>query len=177
MRKLLWFLPPLLFFALGALFYAGMGREDATGLPSTMIGRAAPPLPAATLPGVPGLGPEGLTAGEVTLVNFWATWCPPCRAEHPELLRLAREEGLRIVGVNIRDDAGKAAAYLAEEGNPFAAVAVDAAMRAAIDWGVTAPPETFILAPDGTVLHRFVGPLLGTAYTDRFRPALAQALR
>ena len=67
-------------------------------------------------------------------------------------------------------------AYLTEEGNPFIGVASDPTMRGAINWGVTAPPETFIIAGDGTVLFRFVGPLVGTDYETRFVPELEKAL-
>jgi cytochrome c biogenesis protein CcmG/thiol:disulfide interchange protein DsbE len=170
------FLPPLAFAGLAALFYIGMQRDDPDGLPSTFVGRAAPEFSTDTLPGIPGVSGADLRTGEITLVNFWATWCPPCRVEHPELLRLAEEEGLRIVGVNIRDDAAKAVAYLEEEGNPFLGVAADPNMRTAINWGVTAPPETFIVDGDGTVLFRFIGPLVGSDYEQRFRPALEAAL-
>jgi len=107
-------------------------------------------------------------------VNFWATWCPPCRAEHPTLKALAAE-GVPIIGVNILDDDAKAAAYLAEEGNPFKAVGVDPRGRYRIDWGVTAPPETFILDGEGRVLYRFAGPLVGADYENRFLPELRKA--
>ena len=83
--------------------------------------------------------------------------------------------GMPIIGVNFKDDAGNAAAYLAKDGNPFRAVAYDPAGRTAIDWGVTAPPETFILDAKGTVLFRFAGPLVGSDYAQRFVPALQQA--
>jgi cytochrome c biogenesis protein CcmG/thiol:disulfide interchange protein DsbE len=144
-------------------------------LQSVFVGRAAPVLPATALPGVPGLTDADLRTGEVTVVNFWATWCPPCRAEHPVLLQMAAD-GVRVAGVNIMDDDAKAVAYLAEEGNPFLGVATDPNGRNRVEWGVTAPPETFIVAGDGTVLFRFVGPLIGTDYETRFVPELAKAL-
>ena len=84
-------------------------------------------------------------------------------------------EGLRIVGVNYKDQKGAATAYLEDDGNPFAAVAFDPAGRTGIDWGVTAPPETFIVDGDGTVLFRFAGPLVGSDYEQRFLPALEAA--
>lgn len=169
-------LPPLLFAALAAMFVWGMGRDRPDDLPSTFIGRQAPPFVAASLPGIPGASDAMLRSGEVTLVNFWATWCPPCRAEHPKLLEMAGQ-GIRIIGVNIRDDDAKAVAYLAEQGNPFIAVAADNSGRNAIDWGVTGAPETFIVAGDGTVLYRFIGPLIGSDYEQRFVPELQRALK
>ena len=113
--------------------------------------------------------------GKILVVNFWATWCPPCRAEHPVLKEMAAK-GVRIGGVNIMDDDQKALDYLANEGNPFIAVATDPNGRNRVEWGVTAPPETFIVAGDGTVLFRFVGPLVGSDYQDRFVPELEKAL-
>ena len=115
-----------------------------------------------------------LTEGEVTLVNFWASWCPPCRAEHPNLLAL-EAEGIRIVGVNFRDDPEDAANYLRRDDNPFAATSLDESGRASLDWGVAAPPETFILAPDGTILYRYIGPLVGSQYEQQFLPELEKA--
>lgn len=175
MARWLMILPPVLFAGLAGMFYAGMQRDNPGELRSVLVGRTAPALPLTALPGVPVLADPDLRTGDVTVVNFWATWCPPCRAEHPVLLKLA-EDGVRVGGINIRDDDAKAAGYLTEEGNPFLGVATDPTMRHAIDWGVTAPPETFIIGGDGTVLFRFVGPLVGTDYETRFVPALQEAL-
>ena len=176
MVRWLLLIPVVLFAGLATLFYTGMQRDNAGELRSVFVGRPAPAVPATALPGIPGLTAADLTSGKVTVVNFWATWCPPCRAEHPVLKKMAAD-GVRVAGVNIRDDDAKAVAYLAEEGNPFFGVATDPAMRGAIDWGVTAPPETFIIGGDGTVLFRFIGPLVGTDYEDRFVPALEKALQ
>ncbi|MBW4982058.1 DsbE family thiol:disulfide interchange protein [Mameliella sp. CS4] len=167
--------PPLIFAALGALFYFGLGREDPDKLESMFAGKPAPQMTDAALPGYAAITPEMLAGGEVTVVNFWASWCPPCRAEHPVLLKM-REDGIRLVGVNIKDKAGNATKYLTDDGNPFMAVAFDPAGRTAIDWGVTGPPETFILDGEGTVLFKFVGPLVGADYEQRFLPKLNEAL-
>lgn len=173
--KWLMFLPPVLFAALAAMFYLGMQRENPDELPSVFLGRQAPPLSAAELPGFTPLTDADLRRGDVVVVNFWASWCPPCRAENPTLLALAAE-GIRVVGVNMMDDADKAAAFLAEDGNPFAAIAFDPKGKTRLDWGVTAPPETFIVSGDGTVLYKFIGPLVGDDYLQRFRPELDKAL-
>jgi cytochrome c biogenesis protein CcmG/thiol:disulfide interchange protein DsbE len=175
MSRGLLLIPVALFFGLAALFYTGMYRSNPGELQSVFIGRTAPVLPATGLPGLPALKDSDLRTGKVTVVNFWATWCPPCRAEHPVLKAMA-EKGVRVGGVNIMDDDAKAVAYLAEEGNPFIGVATDPNGRNRVEWGVTAPPETFIVGGDGTVLFRFVGPLVGTDYEDRFVPELEKAL-
>jgi cytochrome c biogenesis protein CcmG/thiol:disulfide interchange protein DsbE len=168
-------LPPVIFGAFAVLAYVGMFREDPQGLPSTRIGQPAPPITEVALTGYAGFSPELLTSGEVTLVNFWASWCPPCRIEHPKLLEM-QADGMSIVGVNIRDQEANASQYLTDDGNPFVAVPFDPAGRTSIDWGVTAPPETFIIDGDGTVLFRFAGPLVGSDYEQRFVPALEKAL-
>ncbi|MEX0282315.1 MAG: DsbE family thiol:disulfide interchange protein [Arenibacterium sp.] len=168
--------PPLIFMGFVALAFSGMFRADKDVLPSQFIGQPAPPLPGETLPGYPLLTPEQLADGEVTVVNFWASWCPPCRAEHPYLLELA-ESGVRVAGVNFKDEAAKAVGYLEDDGNPFFAVGYDPAGRSAIDWGVTAPPETFIIGGDGKVLYKFIGPLVGSALEQQFMPELQNALK
>jgi cytochrome c biogenesis protein CcmG, thiol:disulfide interchange protein DsbE len=168
-------LPPVLFAALAGLFLGGMLRQNPEQLPSAFIGKPAPALPAEGLAGTTSLDDADLRNGTVTVVNFWASWCPPCRAEHPVLTELAAQ-GTRVVGVNFRDTADDAAAYLTEQGNPFFGLGFDPRGRVALDWGVTAPPETFIVAGDGTVLFRFAGPLVGSDYEQRFLPALQDAL-
>jgi cytochrome c biogenesis protein CcmG, thiol:disulfide interchange protein DsbE len=176
MRNWLMFIPPVLFAGLAFAFWMGMQRPNTPGaLPSTRVGQMAPALGTETLPGTRALTMADLTAGEVTLVNFWASWCPPCRAEHPVLTQMTTD-GLRVAGVNLRDARGDAQAYLARDGNPFFALTADPKGRMAIDWGVTAPPETFIVGGDGTVLFRFQGPLVGSDYEQRFLPALQEAL-
>ena len=175
MARVLMFLPPVIFAALAVTFYIGMSRTNPDDLPSTRIGQIAPALLAAPLAEFPLLTAADLSSGKITLVNFWASWCPPCRAEHPVLKQMAAD-GIRVVGVNFKDTADDASAYLAKDGNPFLALAFDPKGRSAIDWGVTAPPETFIIDGDGKVLFRFVGPLVGSYYEQAFLPALQAAL-
>ncbi|MGB7316992.1 MAG: DsbE family thiol:disulfide interchange protein [Planktotalea sp.] len=168
--------PPAIFICLAALFYVGMFREGKNDLQSVFIGKPAPSIEGtAELPGFTRAAQADLTRGEVTLVNFWASWCPPCRAEHPKLLELSKT--YPIVGINFKDSAGTASSYLKDDGNPFVAIAFDPQGRTAIDWGVTAPPETFILAGDGTVLYRFAGPLVGSDFEQRFLPELEKAVK
>ena len=167
--------PPAIFAGLAVLFYVGMFREGKDDLESVFIGQPAPQIETtAELTGFTYVSQSDLATGEVTLVNFWASWCPPCRAEHPKLLELSKE--FNIIGVNFKDTARAASKYLEDDGNPFAAVGFDPQGRTAIDWGVTAPPETFILDGSGTVLYRFAGPLVGSDYEQRFLPALEAAM-
>ena len=168
-------LPPIIFMGFAVMVYFGMQRGNTREFPSTFMGQAAPDITETALEGYDGITRDMLTSGEVTLVNFWASWCPAWRVERPNLMKL-RADGLRIVGVNFKDKVGQAQQFLGAGGNPFMALAFDPPGRTAIDWGVTAPPETFILDGDGTVLFRFAGPLVGSDYEQRFLPALKAAM-
>lgn len=170
------FVPPAVFLGLATLFYTGMQRENPDELPSLFVGRAAPAVTEEVLAELPGVAADKLSNGEYRLVNFWASWCPPCRAEHPRLLQM-QAQGIPIVGVNMKDRAEDAVAFLSELKNPFAAVAFDPKGRTSIDWGVTAPPETFIINQSGIVVYRHIGPLVGTDYERRFLPALTEVLK
>ena len=168
-------LPPVVFAAFAGLAIGGMMRDNPDELPSTFVGNQAPPVPVEAVQGTTQLTDDDLRDGEITIVNFWASWCPPCRAEHPNLLDL-EAQGYRIAGVNFRDQQPQASEYLRDYDDPFFATGFDLRGRVAIDWGVTAPPETFIVDGDGTVLYRFVGPLVGSDYEQRFLPELAKAM-
>ncbi len=168
-------IPPAIFAVIAGLFLGGMFWGQGRNLPSVFIGKPAPAVPAEGLPGRVQLRDADLQSGEVTLVNFWASWCPPCRAEHPTLMQMAAD-GLRVAGINFRDQEDTAQQYLNDSGDPFFASGFDPRGRTSIDWGVTAPPETFIVAGDGTILFRFAGPLIGSDYEQRFLPALKEAL-
>lgn len=174
MASKLLLLPPVLFAGLVAVFAFGMMRDNPGELPSTLVGREAPPLPLTALPGIAPLTDADLRSGEVTVVNFWASWCPPCRAEHPTLTALSKR--LPVYGVDLKDPQAAALGFLSEHGDPFHALAADPRGRVAIDWGVTAPPETFIIDGSGRILYRFAGPLVREDYTARFLPELEKAL-
>lgn len=175
MNKFLLALPALLFIGLGLLFWTGMKRDNPNELPSVFIGKAAPAIAQQALPGIPAPVQSDLAGGQVTVVNFWASWCPPCRAEHPTLKALAAE-GIQVIGVNMLDTEADAMGFLDENGNPFAKIAYDPKGKTRLEWGVTAPPETFILNGKGEVLFRFIGPMVGDDYIQRFRPELDKAL-
>jgi cytochrome c biogenesis protein CcmG/thiol:disulfide interchange protein DsbE len=126
---------------------------------------------------VPGLASGDLASGRVSVVNVFASWCAPCRDEHPVLTKLAQDPRIRLVGINYKDDAENARRFLGRLGNPYAAVGVDPKGRAAIDWGVYGVPETFVVAGDGTIRYKFVGPLTDEAVTNVLGPEIDKAAR
>lgn len=172
--KPLMLLPPVLFVGLAALFFFGNTRDDRDALPSAREGQSAPAVVLTQLGEDEPFTDATLRDGEVKLVNYWASWCAPCRAEHP-LLEEIQAEGIPIYGVNYRDDPGRAMAFLDELGDPFEALGADASGRMALDWGLYGVPETYVIAGDGTVVLRFAGPLTESVMESRIRPALAQA--
>ena len=166
--------PPLVFAALAAVFYIGMQREDPDALPSALAGRPAPEMALTPLGEAPLLTDAALRAGEVTLVNYWASWCAPCRAEHAFLEDLS-DEGVTIHGINYKDEPDNALSFLAELGNPYDRLGADARGRTALDWGLYGVPETYVVAGDGTIVLRFAGPLTAQVVERRIRPAIAEA--
>ena len=176
-------LPGIIFAGLAALFAFALKTGDPSKLPSALIGKPAPEMTLPAMDGlrendaaVPGLTTADLERGEVTIVNFFASWCVPCVQEHPVLMELRQRAGLRIVGVNYKDPAPGGRRFLGRHGNPYAAVGVDDSGRAAIDWGVYGMPETFVVSGDGRILAKHVGPLTQEALTQRIIPAITAAI-
>lgn len=169
-------LPPAIFAGLAVLFMVGMQREDPDALPSARAGGPAPLVAVTPLGEGAPFTDANLRAGGVTLVNFWASWCAPCRAEAPALAALAAG-GATIYGVNYKDDPAKALAFLAEVGNPYAAIGADRSGRMGIDWGLYGVPETFVIDGTGKVVTRFAGPLTERVLAETIRPALAAAAK
>jgi cytochrome c biogenesis protein CcmG, thiol:disulfide interchange protein DsbE len=174
--RLVTLLPVLLFAGLALLFWRGLSGEPSR-LPSTLIGQTVPAfeLPAVAGLNVPGLSAADLKKGEVTIVNIWASWCGPCRDEHPLLLELSKQPGVKIVGINTKDQAANAARFLGALGNPFQAVGADGNGRVSIDWGGYGVPETFIIDGKGIIHHKHVGPLTPEVISGEFGEALKRA--
>lgn len=150
------------------------GSFDPRGVPSVLIGRrppefALPPVEGASLPT---FGSADLAApGRPLVVNFWASWCVPCIIEHPQLMALYRQ-GVPVLGVNHKDRAPDAVAFLRRHGNPFARLGADTPGRVSIDWGVYGVPETYILDRGGIVRWRWAGPLTPQIMASDVQPLL-----
>ena len=172
-----WFLmiPVIIFTALAGLFAAGMFLGQGEELPSALIGKPAPELVVLDIENLPPLTDAMLRDGEVKIVNFWASWCAPCRVEHPNLTALAGE-GIPIYGINYKDFDPNARAFLQELGDPYVAVGSDPSGFHAIDWGVYGVPETFLLDGNGNILLRMAAPVTQRELANRLRPALDAAL-
>lgn len=166
--KVRFLVPAAALAALVVLFAIGLTR-DPSKIPSPLIGK---PAPAFNLPTPEGgrLDVDSLR-GQVVLVNFWASWCTPCLEEHPLLMELARS-GVKIVGMNYKNDPQAAQQWLARHGNPFSVIAQDADGRVGLDWGVYGVPETFVVDAHGVIRHKHVGPLTRAAWQAEIAPLL-----
>lgn len=176
-RSLVVYLPLLVFALLAGVFLVMLvSGRDASTLPSALIGAPAPATVLAPLhPDGRGLDAADF-AGKVTLVNVWASWCGPCRQEHPVLMDLAQDERFVIAGLNYKDKADNARSFLSELGDPYHAIGVDQNGRAGIDWGVYGVPETFLVGLDGTIRYKHVGPLTPEAVRRELMPKITKAL-
>ncbi|MFN4091002.1 MAG: DsbE family thiol:disulfide interchange protein [Alphaproteobacteria bacterium] len=180
MRRLAFFLPVLLFLGVAGYLLVGLWLEPQR-LPSALIDRPAPdfalpPLEGRSAPGAEnGFGTADLQSGRTSLVNVFASWCLPCRAEHPILVDLSETTGVPIYGINYKDDPATAAKWLHDLGDPFAAVGADQDGRVAIDWGVYGVPETFVVDGAGTIRYRYAGPLTPEIVRRELLPALKAA--
>jgi len=174
-RILLAVLPLLLLVGLVAVFALNMDRDPSL-VRSVLINK---PAPGFALPAVAGTGVEGFDTasleGEVTVVNVFASWCIPCREEHPLLERLKAETGVRIFGINQKDAPENAVAFLTELGNPYQRIGGDADNRVSIDWGVYGVPETFVVNAAGVITFKHVGPISPDSLEKEVIPAIEKA--
>lgn len=174
-RLALVLLPLIGLAGLVALFALNIDR-DPSFVPSVLINKPAPAFALASVEGldVPGFDTAALQ-GEVTVVNVFASWCVPCRAEHPVLEALKAGTGVRMFGINQKDAPENARAFLAELGNPYDAIGADNNGRVSIEWGVYGVPETFVVDAAGTITFKHVGPLSARAIEEQVIPAIAKA--
>ena len=171
-------LPVVVFAGLAVLFVIGLRQEDPSRVPSVLIGKPAPEFDLPPLEGlehqgapVPGFATSDLQ-GQVTLVNIWASWCGPCRDEHPHLMALSEMDGVRLVGINYKDEPANARRFLGALGLPYDAVGVDAEGRTFVDWGAYGVPETFIVDAGGIIRHKYIGPITPKALEETILPMI-----
>ena len=179
MGRLLLALPALVALAIGGFLFWGLDPDrDPNAVPSA---RLMGPVPEFTLPAVAGIATPGLSAadlrttGEPVLVNVFASWCVPCRAEHAVLTRMVRRDDVRLMGINYQDAPEDAAAWLSELGNPYERIGSDREGRVGIDWAISGVPETFVVDGRGTITYRHVGPIISPGAQDDLRDALRAA--
>jgi cytochrome c biogenesis protein CcmG/thiol:disulfide interchange protein DsbE len=172
MRRLLYLLPVILFMALAGYFARALRPDhDPRELPSALIDQEAPAFSLVGLNGTGGISRDGLKGGPV-LINFFASWCVPCRVEHPLLMRLSERDHVPLYGIDYKDQPEDAAKLLAQLGDPYRGIGVDREGRVGLDFGVYGVPETYVLDGAGHVRKRFVGPLTPQQIEKELLPLL-----
>jgi len=173
MKRFVFVAPLLIFAAIGFAFFAGLQRNPAY-IPSELIDQ---PLPKFDLAPIAGFD-RGLSSseikGDVALINVFASWCPPCRIEHPFLMELSRNGSIPLYGINWKDKPGDGTAWLNRFGNPYNGIGDDADGRVAIDLGVTGAPETFIVDREGRVRYKYVGPITPDVWRRTLAPMIEE---
>lgn len=176
MKRLVFIVPIALFAVLAYVLFDSLISPPPQELPSVLVNKPAPQL---TLPALDaqtsGFGPAQFRDGHVTVLNVFASWCVPCRAEAQVLPMLAHLKGVKLYGMVYKDTPSNARAFLSEVGNPFARIGLDESGRAGIEWGVYGVPETFVIDPRGIVRLRYPGPLTPAVVKDQILPAIARA--
>lgn len=169
--RLLAFVPLVALLALVGVSVFLLTREgERERFTEGMVGQPAPAYALARLDGGEPLAGDA-RRGRAYVVNLFASWCTPCRAEHPQLMAL-RRQGVDIVGIAYKDRPGAAAAFLNELGDPFTDVALDPEGRFGLELGITGVPETFVIGPDGVIRAAYRGPLTEEVVRDTILPAL-----
>lgn len=175
MRFSLAVIPLVLFAALAGVFLINIDK-DSSVVPSVLIDKPAPDFSLPPLPGADkGLSRADLTKGEVSVLNVFASWCIPCRAEHPLIKRLSREAGVPVYGLNYKEkDPMDGVKWLEELGNPYQAVGMDLSGRTGIDFGVYGVPETFIIDGQGQIKYKHIGPISTEVLEKVLLPKIAE---
>ena len=169
-------LPVAIFASLAIILWYGLSRNP-NDLPSALIGKPVPEfaLPAIDGSNIPSFTSADLKAGGVSVVNIWASWCGPCRLEHPILMELSKRTDIRLFGINNKDKAENARRFLGTLGQPFAAIGADTNGRTTIDWGSYGVPETFIVDGKGMIRFKWIGPLSAEILAGTFAGEIEKA--
>jgi len=174
MKKQLLIFPSIVFFfILLVFFYLLIIDRDPTELPSVLIEKKVPRFEAESLLDDKKFISTEEFANKTVIVNFFATWCKPCREEHPYIKRLSNTKGIKIIGINYKDNPQRTIKWLKELGNPYSNIAIDSNGQIGIDWGVYGLPETFIVNAEGIIKYRHVGPITKKVYNNFYSKVIA----
>ncbi len=175
MKRALYIVPVILFAGLAFFLFHSLVAPPPGDLPSALIGKPAPDVVSPPLDAkAQGFGPSDFK-GHVTVLNVFASWCVPCRAEAPVLATLSNTKDVSLYGLVYKDTPQKARAFLNEVGNPYARIGLDSSGEAGIEWGIYGVPETFVIDARGIVRLRYAGPLTPDVLTSQILPAIEQA--
>lgn len=174
MKRFLLFLPLLVAIIVGVVLFAGIGK-DPTKLDSALIGKPVPAFSLRDLKQPETTLDEAVFRGEITLLNVWGTWCPSCRDEHDDLMWLAREKKVSIIGLNYKDNRDDALVWLDRLGDPYSKVIYDPKGTLGFDLGVYGAPETFVIDASGVVRYRHVGVVNGDVWERVLLPVINDA--
>ena len=170
MQKYFFTAPLVIFFCIIiAFFYLLIIKRDPSELPSVLIDQKVPLFETTSLLNDEPFIFEKELGKETILVNFFASWCIPCKLEHPYIAQLSKEKNIKIIGVNYKDNSLKAIQWLNELGNPYSKVAVDLNGLVGINWGVYGIPETFIVNKNSIIKYRLAGPITKETYNDFYK--------
>jgi cytochrome c biogenesis protein CcmG, thiol:disulfide interchange protein DsbE len=173
MRRLIVVIPVLILVSLFALFAMMIMRGDKQPATSRLVGQSAPQFVLDSLLDETKISLENYR-GQPVVVNFFASWCTPCRAEHPILMNM-KAKGITLIGINYKNRPDDARAFLEELGNPFSAIGKDESGRTGINFGITGVPESFVIGPNGMILANWAGPLDERIVEKKIMPALQKA--
>jgi len=175
MKAMRWSIPLAIFLVLIAFLYVGLSR-DPREVPSPLIGKPAPAFALSQLHDPANTLANTDLKGKVWLLNVWASWCVSCRQEHPLLMQLAASNSVPIYGLDYKDKPDAGRAWLAQNGNPYAASVLDLDGRVGIDYGVYGVPETFLIDKEGVIRYKQIGPLTMESLKEKILP-LARELQ
>lgn len=168
MQRLKLFIPLIVFALLALLFWRGLSL-DPNAMPSALLNKPVPEFQLPSLEDPQAMVSRDIFQGEVSLLNVWATWCPPCYDEHPYLVKLS-QEGVRIIGVNYKDKVEDSQRWLNDLGNPYEVTIQDADGRLGVDLGVSGWPETYIVDAKGLIRYKHVGVVDDKAWREQLEP-------
>ena len=165
MKKKLLIIPSILFLSiLLTFFYLLIIERDPSAIPSNLLDKNIPKFETESLLRKEKFVSSKEFGNEIILVNFFATWCLPCRDEHIYIKRFSHEKGIRVIGINYKDNSKKTIQWLKNLGNPYSNIPIDKNGRIAIDWGVYGIPETFVVSSKGIIKYKHVGPVTEKIY-------------